>query len=126
MESGHASLYDQLGGEAAIMAAVEVFYQKVLGDSTVAHFFTAIPMETQSNKMVGFMAWALGGPVEYRGRDLRLAHSGLVRDQRLSDLHFDAVAGHLRSALEELSIEEPLIEQVLQTVGGLRREVLGR
>ena len=126
MESAHASLYDQLGGEAAIMATVEVFYQKVLGDATVAHFFTAIPMETQSNKMIGFMTWAFGGPVEYRGRDLRLAHASLVQNQGLSDLHFDAVAGHLRSALTDLSIEEPLIEQVLQAVGGLRHEVLGR
>jgi hemoglobin len=34
-----ASLYERIGGEAAVNAAVEVFYRKVLGDYRINRFF---------------------------------------------------------------------------------------
>ena len=37
------SLYDRLGGETAVQAAVELFYEKVLSDGRINHFFDAIP-----------------------------------------------------------------------------------
>jgi hemoglobin len=72
------------------------------------------------------MTWAFGGPAEYKGRDLRTAHAGLVRTQGLSDLHFDAVVEHLRSTLIELGVPAELVKESLQIVGGTRNEVLGR
>ena len=33
------SLYEKLGGEAAVNAAVELFYNKVLNDPHIQHFF---------------------------------------------------------------------------------------
>lgn len=56
------------------------------------------------------MAWALGAPVEYKGRDLRTAHAQLVRERGLSDRHFDAVAGHLGATLRELGLGDELVE----------------
>jgi len=44
------SLYQKLGGKAAIDAAVEAFYVKVLADQRVKHFFGDINMNKQRRK----------------------------------------------------------------------------
>jgi len=120
------SLYERIGGQPAVMAAVDRFYEKVLADEVTRPFFEALDMEAQIKKQIAFMTWAFGGPVEYKGRDLRTAHAGLVRAQGLSDLHFDAVVKHLRSTLVELGVPAELVKESLQIVAGTRKEVLGR
>jgi hemoglobin len=122
---GETSLYERIGGEAAIMAAVDRFYDKVLADELTRPFFEGLNMEAQSKKQVAFMAWAFGGPAEYRGRDLRSAHTKLVA-RGLGDAHFDAVARHLETTLEELEVAPELIQETLAIIGSVRDEVLCR
>ena len=38
-ETTSTSLYDRIGGEAAVDAAVELFYRKVLNDYRINRFF---------------------------------------------------------------------------------------
>jgi hemoglobin len=120
-----ASLYDRLGGATAIMAAVELFYQKVLADPLTAPWFEKLDMQAQVKKQVAFMTWAFGGPEENKGRDLREAHADLVK-KGLNDAHFDAVARHLTSTLQELGVEQPLVDEALGKIAPLRTTVLGR
>ena len=120
------TLYEQLGGEAAVKAAVRVFYQKVLGDSLIRPFFSDLDMEAQTKKQIAFMTWAFDGPVSYRGRDLKTAHASLVKERGLNDAHFDAVAGHLEATLKELCVPADLRQEALRRVGALRDAVLGR
>ncbi|HEY3237493.1 MAG TPA: group 1 truncated hemoglobin [Polyangiaceae bacterium] len=119
------SLYERIGGEAAIMAAVGVFYDKLMEDETTRPFFEGLDMEAQARKQVAFMTWAFGGPGKYRGRDLRTAHGDLV-GRGLSDIHFDAVVQHLKETLEELRVSPDLIEEALAIVNGTRSAVLNR
>jgi hemoglobin len=121
-----ASLYERIGGEPAIMAAVNLFYTKVMEDSLTLPFFAGLEMKAQVQKQVAFMSRALGGPVEYHGRDLRSAHAKLVKEQGLGDAHFDAVAGHLQSTLEELGVDQAIVTEAITAIGGLRNDVLGR
>jgi hemoglobin len=123
---GVTSLYDRLGGEAAVVAAVDLFYEKVLQDPLTAPFFDSLDMEAQTRKQVAFMTVAFGGPDEYKGRNLREAHAKLVREKGLGDVHFDRVAEHLVATLRELGIAQPLIDEVVGIVGGTRSEVLQR
>jgi len=44
------SLYEKLGGEAAVDAAVDIFYQKVLADDRINSFFTGLDMDKQAKK----------------------------------------------------------------------------
>jgi hemoglobin len=119
------SLFERIGGEAAVMAAVDLFYRKLVADPLTRPFFENLCMRAQVKKQVGFMTRAFGGPDEYRGRNLRAAHAGLVR-RGLSDRHFDAVAGHLETTLAELGVAVNLIREVLAIVAGTRDEVLNR
>lgn len=120
------TLYERLGGEAAVTAAVGVFYEKVLADDRVARFFEGLSMKTQIDKQIGFMTWAFDGPSEYRGRDLKAAHSRLVRDMGLADEHFDAIAELLKATLEELEVGATEIDEALGIVATTRDAVLGR
>ena len=54
--SPKGSLYDRLGGEAAIMAAVDRFYQKVLADELTRPFFAGLDMDAQIRKQISFMS----------------------------------------------------------------------
>ena len=120
-----SSLYERLGGEEALQAAVGIFYDKIMADPQLAPFFDQLDMRAQIQKQVAFMAYAFGGPAEYKGRDLRSSHRRLVK-RGLSDLHFDAVAAHLQATLQELNVPPELIAESLGLVGSLRNEVLDR
>jgi hemoglobin len=119
------TLYERLGGEAAVEAAVVRFYDKIMADPELSPFFEALALPAQIAKQIAFMKMAFGGPSEYTGRDLRTAHARLVQQRGLSSRHFDAVASHLRSTLEELSVEPKAIDEVLVIVGGTKNDVLG-
>jgi hemoglobin len=118
-----ASIYQQLGGKAAIEAAVELFYTKVLADDRVKHYFADINMTRQKKKQKEFLSMALGAPTKYSGADLRTAHAGLPG---LNDTHFNAIAENLKATLEELKVDKALIARTLAIVESTRAEVLNR
>lgn len=121
-----STLYERLGGEAAIEAAVVRFYDKIMADADLAHFFEHLDMDAQIAKQIAFMTMAFGGPNHYTGRDLRDAHMALVRHQGLADRHFDSVAQHLDATLRDLGVDAPAIGEVLTIVEGTRDDVLCR
>jgi hemoglobin len=120
------SLYERVGGELAVMAAVDLFYRKVLDDEVTRPFFDGLDMPAQIKKQVAFMTRAFGGPAAQAGRDLRTAHARLVAEKGLTDVHFDAIARHLDATLRELGVADELVKEALTIVAGTRDEVLGR
>ena len=118
------SLFEQIGGEAAVDAAVDLFYRKVLTDDSISHFFEDTDMAAQRAKQKSFLTMAFGGPNEYTGADLREAHAPLVA-KGLNGDHFAAVAGHLQATLEELGVAEDLINQVMGIAASTHDDVLG-
>lgn len=121
IEAREGSLYHKLGGRAAIDAAVDAFYVKVLADKSVNHFFEDVSMSKQHRKQKEFLSAAFGGPVPWAGKDMREAHRDLPG---LNDEHFNAIAGHLKSTLEDLKVDEALIRQVLEIAESTRADVL--
>jgi hemoglobin len=119
------SLYDRLGGEAAVNAAVDLFYGKVLDDYRINRFFDGMDMSKQAAHLKAFMSLAFGGPNEYTGRSLRDGHARLVK-KGLDDSHFDAVMEHLGATLTELNVPADLIAEAAALVESVRGEVLGR
>lgn len=124
-ETTSETLYDQLGGEAAVNAAVDIFYRKVLSDYRINRFFDNLDMEQQAAKQKAFLTMAFGGPNNYTGTDMRNAHAKLVK-MGLDDSHFDAVMEHLSGTLQELNVPQELIAQVAAIAESTRNDVLGR
>jgi hemoglobin len=119
------SLYEQLGGEEAVDAAVDLFYQKVLADDRVNGYFEGVDMQRQAAMQKGFLTFAFGGPNHYAGRDLRAAHVHLVK-QGLNDSHFDVIVEHLGATLEELGVPEELIQRAADIANSVRNDVLNK
>ena len=120
-----SSLYEQLGGQPAVDAAVDIFYRKVLSDDRISGFFEGVDMDKQIGKQKAFLTMAFGGPHNYTGKDMRTAHAPLVA-RGLDDSHFDAVAENLIATLQELGVGQDLIDQVMAIAGSTRNDVLGR
>lgn len=119
------TLFERIGGEKAVNAAVDVFYRKVLGDETLSPFFEDLDMETQRSKQKAFLTYAFGGPNNYTGRDMRSAHSRLV-ERGLDESHFVAVAGHLKDTLHELGVQPLLVAEVMAIAGSTKADVLNQ
>ena len=120
-----STLYERLGGEAAVAAAVVRFYEKIMDDALLAPFFEDVEMDRLIDKQIAFMTLAFDGPSRYTGRDLRVAHAPLVL-RGLGDAHFDALTGHLAATLRELAIAEDAIGEVLTMLETTRQDVLSR
>ena len=119
------SLFHRLGGTDGIMVAVVLFYEKVMVDEEVAHFFEGLDMDAQIKKQVAFMTTAFGGPHKYDAKRLRESHAPLV-ERGLNDAHFESIAKHLNATLVELNVSQADIDEALNVVGETREAVLGR
>ena len=119
------TLYELLGGEGAVDAAVDIFYRKVLADERINQFFEGVDMEKQAAKQKSFLTMVFGGPNNYTGADMRTAHAKLV-DGGLNDGHFDAVVENLGGTLGELGVPGDLIQKVAALAETTRADVLGK
>jgi hemoglobin len=114
------TLYEKIGGEAAIRKVVDYFYDLVLADPTVNHFFKNTDMEKQRLHQTKFISFALGGPNQYTGKSMSKAHEGM----NLQPKHFDAIVKHLSDALAHFGVSQADIDQVSAHVETLRDDVL--
>ncbi len=119
------TIFDKLGGEGAVNAAVDIFYRRVLSDNRVSGFFDTTNMDKQRAKQKAFLTMVFGGPNEYPGKDLQTAHAPLV-EKGLNDTHFDIVLDHLRGTLDDLNVEKGLVDHVVNLANTTREDVLGR
>lgn len=119
------SLYQRLGGEPAVSAAVDIFYRKVLSDDRISHFFDDTDMDRQIAKQKAFLTMAFGGPNHYSGLDMKTGHAPLVA-RGLNDSHVDAVIELLGGTLAELGAAEADIQEVAAIANSVRDAVLGR
>lgn len=118
--SKQQSLYDRLGGEPAIKAVVDEFYDRVLADPQVGRFFKAKQMPGLKANQVDFFTTALGGPKKYKGKSMADAHQKL----KIRGEQFDAVAGHLADTLAHLGVDKASADEVMAAVAPLKEEIV--
>jgi hemoglobin len=116
------SIYSEVGGSEAIDAVVSEFYDRVLADGQLVHFFEGMEMEELHAHQVQFISSVTGGPVDYTGADMREAHAHLA----IGDADFDAVADHLAAALQENGVQDENIETIMSEVEALKGPILDR
>ena len=120
-----STIYEQVGGAAAVEAAVDIFYRKVLTDDRVSRFFHDVDMDVQSAKQKAFLTMVFGGPAQYTGQDMRRGHLHLIA-RGMTDEHVDVVLELLGQTLTELSVPAPLIAQIAAVANSVRDDVLDR
>lgn len=95
-----ATLYDRLGGEAAITAVVDTFVSMAAADAELnftrqgtANEWEATPanIDTLKTRLVQFVGQGTGGPQTYEGQDMTTVHEGMA----ITGAEFDRLGGHL-------------------------------
>ena len=122
------SLYDRLGGEAAITAVVEDFVGRAAADPAVNFVRAGTPklwdptpehLATLKKHLTQFICSATGGPQVYEGRDMKTVHEGM----QISEAEFGAIAADLRASLITFNVpqkeQNELISIVATTQGSI-------
>jgi hemoglobin len=122
LRAAEPTIFETIGGDAALAAVVGDFYDRVLADPALAPFFAGTNMARLKGRQAEFFAAALGGPVPYSGASMRDAHRGRGITQR----HFDLVAGHLVTALGAAGVPDATVTQIAEAVTPLAREIVSR
>ena len=120
-----ASLYDRLGGQAAIQAVANGLVDRILADSRVNKWFTHAAASTENTnsykaKLAVFLCAGVGGPCKYTGPDMVAAHKG----RAVTSEAFDAVAQDLVAQLDQLKVPEKEKGEVMAIVGSLKSSIV--
>ena len=115
------TLLDRIGGDAALEAAVDQFYARVVVDPKLSEFFEGADLAFLKQHQRKFMKLAftkvpegLDVPQFIMNKHERLFSMGLNEE------HFDLVAGHLVATFQALQVKQPLIDEAVAIVGPLR------
>jgi hemoglobin len=122
MTPAEVSVYELIGGGPALVAVVDDFYVRVLGDPQLAPFFAGANMAKLKGRQVEFFAAALGGPDVYQGGSMRQVHIG----RGIGQADFDKVAVHLTGALAAAGVPAEAIEQIAAVITPLATEIVSR
>ena len=114
------SIYQAIGGRAAVTAAVDGLYGRIVAGPVLGRFFPQGVAAKHRAYVVTVLGEALGGPERYRGPDLVKAHRGLG----ITDADFDRTAALLAATLDSLGVPGHLAGQIVGIVAGLRPAVV--
>lgn len=115
------TIFDQIGGYEALEVVVSDFYDRVLADQELAHFFAGANISRLKGKQVEFFATALGGPAPYTGPSMRDVHLG----KGITTRHFTLVAEHLTKSLTAASVSAEVVEKIINAIAPLSADICG-
>ena len=121
------SLYDRLGGRAAIVAVVDDFVANCAADARINKFFALTAADknrlaTFKGNLVDQICEAAGGPCKYKGKDMKSAHAGMG----ISNANFDALVEDLTKSLGKFKVAKADQDQLLGVLGPMRPQIVER
>ena len=105
----------------AIRAAVDLFYDRMLAEPTIAPAFVGVDLRKLKRHQRAFVFQALGGPSAYSGRDMKTAHAGLGID----DAQFTTACRLLMQSLRESGVAADVVERAIGDIERLRPLIVG-
>lgn len=115
-----ASLYDRLGGRAAITAVVDQFVANVAQDHRINGRFATTDIPKLKRHLVGQVCMASGGPCTYAGRDMKTTHAGM----KISNADFTALVEDLVKALNKFNVPERERNELLGLLGPMQKDIV--
>ena len=122
MAAQEKSLYERLGGKAAITAVVDDFVGRVAADNRINSFFATTDIPRFKMNLVNQICEASGGPCKYTGQDMKTTHRGMG----ITNAQFDALVGDLVATLDEFKIAEKEKNELLSVLGPMRKDIMER
>ncbi len=114
------SLYDRLGGMAAISAVVDDFAGNVLNDTRINKKFAKSDPTRLVTNLKDFMCMATGGPCQYNGLDMKRSHKRMD----VTAGEFNALVEDLVKSLDKFNVGEREKNDLLGALAALRDDIV--
>jgi hemoglobin len=92
------TLFDAIGGLPTLQLTHKIFYDKVYAHPWLGKFFEDHNQQAIEDRQTSFMAVKMGGPVEYWGKEMKMAHESMFITQELFELRHALLAESIREA----------------------------
>ena len=123
-----ASLYERLGGEAAVKAVVDDFVGRAAGNPKVnftrkgikeweASEANVAKLKTNLVNLIGALT---GGPQKYTGKDMKSLHAGM----KITTAEFGALAGDLKATLDKFKVPAKEQAELMSIVGSTQGDIV--
>ncbi len=116
------SLYDRLGGKAAITAVVAEFVSNVGADNRINKFFAKTDLANLQVQLVNQICQASGGPCKYTGGSMKEVH----KDMGITAADFNALVEDLVKALDKFKVGEKEKNELLGILGPMKSDIVTR
>ncbi|MGH8929036.1 MAG: group I truncated hemoglobin [Acidimicrobiia bacterium] len=114
------TLYERLGGLAAITAVVEDFVGRCAGDDRINAKFVRSDVPRLQKMLVDQVCEATGGPCTYTGRSMKETHDGMG----VTAGEFDALVEDSVTTLDRFNVPKPEQDELLAVLGPMRSEIV--
>jgi truncated hemoglobin YjbI len=121
----NASLYAQLGGNAAISAVIDQFITNVAGDNRINAFFADAAgdparLKKLRDNLINQIGQATGGPEKYTGLDMKASHKGMG----IEEADFNALVEDLVKALDKFKVLPKPKSQLLGALAAMKSDIV--
>ena len=117
--SSEPTLYQRLGGQAAIGVVVDDTLANVAADRRINRRFVNSDTARLRAGLVELLCDRTGGPCKYRGRNMADAHDGM----HIRDDEFDALVDDLVRALDKHRVPAREKDELLSLLGRMRNAI---
>jgi len=114
------SLYQELGGREGIQRFTEDFYDRMLLDKRIAHFFDGINIRYLKGALTDYFCVTAGGPCQYDGVNMTNAHAHLG----IAKGDFNTLVEHLQNAMAAANVPFATQNKLLARLAFYHREVI--
>ena len=114
------TLYERLGGNAAITAVVGSFLTNVGGDDRINAFFAKVDLAKLKARLIEQVGMVTGGPEHYTGRTMKEAHAGL----KIKMADFNALVEDLVEALDAAGVPTREKTELLNLLAPLQSDIV--
>jgi hemoglobin len=114
------SLYDRLGGSAAVTAVIDAFVARCAADGRINPKFARTDVARLKSMLVDQVSEATGGSVRCTGRSMQETHRGM----QVTAGEFDALVEDLVATLRQFGVPDAAQGELLGILGPLRGDIV--
>lgn len=115
------TLYERLGGKPALQAVVGELWAQVAADTRINGRFAHTKPEAFGAQLVDFLCQGSGGPCQYKGQDMKKAHTGM----QLTEVEFNALAEDTTKALNKFKVPAKEQSEVMGMLSSFKGDIVG-
>ena len=117
------SLYERLGGYDAISAVGNALVDRLQQDPQLGRFWqhrSDDGLKRERQLLVDFLCACAGGPMYYRGRDMKLSHKGM----RISESDWATFLAHADATLKAFNVPQTEYDEVVAFVQSTKADIV--